>query len=146
VGTKRVIGLQIKKSVIISGAASNDEFRGIISAAVKTQALGSFTKDADKCGFVVEHVTADTLRSLTRLIDWAKASTSGADFEARFSPTGSAGKSERNLRSALLPVIGAANADEEVSFYQHFIALHPTDVRAVPHALSGVLRRHLPGT
>jgi hypothetical protein len=42
-GTKRVLGLQIKRSVTISGAASNDEFRGIITAAVKTQALESFT-------------------------------------------------------------------------------------------------------
>ena len=56
-GTKRVLGLQIKRSVTISGAASNEEFRGIISAAVKTQALVTFTKGADKCGFVVEHVT-----------------------------------------------------------------------------------------
>src|SRR5205085_6979271 len=80
IGTKRVLSLQIKRSVTISGAESNDEFRGIITAAVKTQALKSFTKGADMCGFVVEHVTADAFRSLTRLIDWAKASTAGADF------------------------------------------------------------------
>ena len=121
-GTKRVLSLQIKRSVTISGAASNDEFRGIITAAVETQALGS--KGADVCGFVVEHVTADTFRSLTRLIDWAKASTAGADFEARFLHTGTAATDEQNLRSGLLPVIGAAKADEEISFYQHFVALH----------------------
>ncbi|MGX9443834.1 NACHT domain-containing protein [Nitrobacteraceae bacterium UC4446_H13] len=124
VDTKRVLSLQIKKSVTISGAVSNEEFRGIISAAVKTQVLGSFTKGADVCGFVVEHVAAGKFRSLTRLIDWAKASTAGADFEARFLPTGTAAEDERNLRTGLLPVIGAANADEEVSFYQHFAALH----------------------
>ena len=79
------------------------------TGAAKTQSLGSFTKGADACGFVVEHVTADTFRSLTRLIDWAKASTAGADFEARFLPTGTAAADEQNLRSGLLPVIGAAN-------------------------------------
>lgn len=124
VGTKRVFSLQIKRSVTISGAVSNEEFCGIISAAVKIQALESFTKNADVCGFVVEHVTAATFRSLTRLIDWAKASTAGQDFEARFLPTGAAAEGERNLRSGFLPVIGVANADEEVSFYQHFAALH----------------------
>lgn len=123
-GTKRVLSLQIKRSVTISGATSNREFRGIVTAAVKTQALESFTKRADVCGFVMEHVTDDTFRSLTRLIDWAKASTAGADFEARFLPTGTAATDERALRSGLLPVIGAANADEEISFYQHFVALH----------------------
>jgi hypothetical protein len=123
-GTKRVFGLQIKRSVTISGAESNGEFRGIITAAVQTQALESFTKGADVCGFVVEHVAADALRSLMRLIDWAKASTGGADFEARFLPTGTAAADERNLKSGLLSVIGAANADEEINFYQHFVALH----------------------
>ena len=123
-GLKRVLSLQIKRSVTISGAASNDEFRGIIKAAVETQALGSFTNGADACGFVVEHVTADTIRSLTRLIDWAKASTAGADFEARFLPTGNAAEDERSLRSGLLGVIAAANADEEITFYSHFVGLH----------------------
>ena len=91
VGTKRVLSLQIKRSVTISGAAKNDEFRGIIAAAVKTQTLEYFTEAADACGFVVEHVTADTFRTLTLLIDWAKASTKSADFGQRFLPTGAGG-------------------------------------------------------
>jgi hypothetical protein len=124
VGAKRVLGLQIKRSITISGAESNDEFRGIISAAVKTQALESFTKGTDVCGFFVEHVATDGFRSLTRLIDWAKASTAGADFEARFLSTGTAAADEQKLRSSLLPVISAANADEEIDFYRHFVALH----------------------
>jgi hypothetical protein len=123
-GTKRVLSLQIKRSVTISGAESNEEFRGIIAAAVKTQASKAFTKGADVCGFIVEHVTTNTFRNLTRLISWTRASTAGADFEARFLPTGTAAADERNLRSGLLPVIGATNADEEVGFYQHFVALH----------------------
>jgi hypothetical protein len=65
----------------------------------------------------VEHATAETIRSLTRLIDWASASTTGADFEARFLPTGTAAEAERSLRSSLLGVIGAVNADEEIRFY-----------------------------
>ena len=124
VGAKRVLGLQIKRSITISGAESNDELRGIISAAVKTQALESFTKGTDVCGFFVEHVATDGFRSLTRLIDWAKASTAGADFEARFLSTGTAAADEQKLRSSLLPVISAANADEEIDFYRHFVALH----------------------
>jgi hypothetical protein len=119
VGTERVLSLQVKRSVTISGAVSNEEFRGIVSAVVKTQALESFRKGADKCGFVVEHVTADTFRNLTRFIEWARASTVGAEFEARFLPTGDAGKDEQKLRGALLPLIGASNCDEEISFYQH---------------------------
>jgi hypothetical protein len=120
VGTKRVLGLQIKRSVTISGA--DEDFRAILTAAVKTQALSTFTKGTDKCGFIVEHVTDATLRTLNRLIAWAGDSPTGAEFEARFAPAGAAAKAERDLRDALKPVIGAANADEEVNFYKHFVA------------------------
>ena len=100
-GTKRVLGLQIKRSVTISGADA--DFRAIVTAAVKTQALATFTKSADKCGFVVEHVTDATLRTLKRLIDWAGDSPTGAEFEARFAPAGAAARAERELRDALSP-------------------------------------------
>lgn len=123
-GRKRVLSLQIKRSVTISASKSNKDFRGIISAAVETQVSDSFTKGTDRCGFVVEHVTADTLRSLQRLIDWAKASTTGPEFEARFFETGSAGQNECDLRESLLPAVGAAKTDMEVTFYQNFVALH----------------------
>lgn len=122
VGTRRILGLQIKRSITISGAPTNEEFRGIITAAAKTQALGTFNKDTDKCGFVVDVVTADTLRTLKQLIDWAGASDTTADFEARFASTGTAAQPESNLRDALKPVIGATTVDEEVAFYRNFVA------------------------
>jgi hypothetical protein len=123
-GKARSLGLQIKRSFTISGTESNEEFRGIVAAAAKTQALPTFAKDTDKCGFIVEHVTDATLRTLTRLIDWAKASPAGSDFEARFLPSGNAGKDESALRAGLLPVIGAASGDDEAAFYRHLAALH----------------------
>jgi len=121
VGTKRVLGLQIKRSVTIS--AADGDFSAIVTAAAKTQALNTFTKGADRCGFIVEHVTDATLRTLNRLIGWAGDSPTGAEFEARFAPTGAAAKAERDLRKALKPVIGAVNADEEVIFYKQFVAV-----------------------
>jgi hypothetical protein len=120
VGANRVLGLQIKRSLTISGA--DEDFRAIVTAAVKTQALKTFAKGADSCGFIVEHVTDATLRTLNRLIGWAGDSPTGAEFEARFAPTGTAAKAEVDLRDALKPVIGAANSDDEVSFYKHFVA------------------------
>ena len=44
------------------------------------------------------------------------------DFEERFAPTVPLPQAEHDLRDAIKPVIGAANADEEVSFYKHFVA------------------------
>ena len=123
-GVKRNLSLQIKRKVTISGSDTNKDFRAIIGAAAETEALPSFARGSDKCGFLVEYVTPDTLRSLKRLIDWANDSPTGAEFAARFSSSGNAGEDERNLRNGLLPVIGAANDEDEVRFYRDFVAMN----------------------
>jgi hypothetical protein len=122
-GQARTLGLQIKRSLTISGASSNKDFRAIIEAASKTQATASFTKSVDLCGFIVEYVTPDTLRTLKRLIDWAKDSPTSAEFAARFTASGTAAAAETALRNDLRPVTGATNDDEELAFYQRFTAL-----------------------
>jgi hypothetical protein len=66
-GARRKLGLQIKRTVTISGAASNDDFREIVGAAVATQATGNFRKDFDLTGFAVESVAVAPFQSLTRL-------------------------------------------------------------------------------
>ena len=119
-GVKRVLSLQIKRSITVS--TSDDDFSAIIKAAVQTQASEKFTKDADKCGFVVEHVADAPLRTLRRLITWAEEGPAGAEFEARFVPNGTAAKAERDLRESMKLAIGAVNADEEIAFYRHFVA------------------------
>jgi hypothetical protein len=119
-GAKRVLSVQIKRSLTIG--AGDDDFIAIVTAAAKTQALNTFGKDVDRCGFIVEHVTDATLRNLNRLIQWAGDSPTGAEFEARFAPTGTAAKAERDLRKALMPLIGATDADEENFFFKHFVA------------------------
>lgn len=121
-GTKKSLDFQVKRSVTISGA--DTQFREIIAAAVKTQGSDTFVKGADASGFVVEHVTDSTFRSLSRLISKAKASPDAKDFEQYFAPTGTAGADDKKLREALLTLTGTANLEEEVSFYRNFAALH----------------------
>jgi hypothetical protein len=121
-GTTRSLDLQVKRSLTISGA--DKQFKDIVAAAMKTQASDAFVKGSDASGFVVEHVTDTTFRSLSRLISKAKASPDAKDFEEYFAPTGTAGADDRKLREGLLTLTGAANLDEEVSFYRSFAALH----------------------
>ncbi len=123
-GTKKSLELQVKRSFTISGA--DKQFKEIIAAIVKTQALNTFVKDTDASGFVIEHVTGSTFRSLSRLIKKAKASPDAEDFEQYFSPTGSAGTKDKDLRQVLLSLTSFTNLEEEVSFYRNFAALHLT--------------------
>lgn len=121
-GTTKALELQVKRSFTISSA--DKQFQEVVSASVKTQGADSFVKDSDLCGFVVEHVTDAAFRSLSRLINKAKASPYATDFEDYFAPTGTAGADDRKLREALLSLTGASSLDEEVSFYRGFAALH----------------------
>ncbi|WP_247284278.1 MULTISPECIES: AAA family ATPase [unclassified Bradyrhizobium] len=121
-GLKRSLDLQVKRSVTISGA--DEQFKGIVGAAIKTQSADAFVTGRDASGFVVEHVTDVTFRSFSRLISRAKASPDAKDFEEYFAPEGTAGADDKKLREGLLPLTGASNLDQEVSFYRSFAALH----------------------
>jgi hypothetical protein len=120
---RRVLGLQVKRQLRISAALANNDFRQIMAAAVATRESGTFLQDIYAYGFVAEHVATDPFRSLNRLIDWAKASSSGEHFEQRFVDGGAAAAAERALRLELNPLTGATTADSEASFFRHFVAL-----------------------
>ena len=118
-----VLSLQAKRQLRISAAPSNTDFRGVMAAAVSTRASQGFQEDRDAYGFVTENVASTSFRALNRLVDWAKASPSGSEFERRFADGGAAAAYERELRQEIAPLTGAATADEQVRFLRHFVAL-----------------------
>jgi hypothetical protein len=119
----RVLGLQIKRPLRITAAASNTDFRKVLDAAVATRKMPSFQAGRDVYGFIAEHVAVKSFRSFSRLIDWARVDVSGADFRRRFEDGGSAATAERQMRTELLPLIDAQTADDEHAFYRDFVAL-----------------------
>jgi hypothetical protein len=93
----RRLSLQVKRSLTISAAASNTDFRWIIQRALESRAKADFRVGEDRYGFAVEHVAETKFRSLTRLIEWAKSSPTGADFVARFAPNSAASNADKAL-------------------------------------------------
>ncbi|WP_198024759.1 AAA family ATPase [Bradyrhizobium sp. Cp5.3] len=118
----RILGLQVKRQLRVS--AANEDFSSIMAASRATRALSSFQPTRDAYGFVVEHVAVGPMRTIGRLIDWARASPTGEDYERRFFEGGAAASAERELRSELQPLTGATTVDAEADFYRHFVALH----------------------
>ncbi|MBK8545748.1 MAG: hypothetical protein IPL62_20840 [Caulobacteraceae bacterium] len=118
---ERRLSLQVKRQLTISAAASNEDFRTLIVNAKLTRAKPTFRVGRDRYGFFARSVGDDRLNGLKRLITWAEASPTGADFEARFN--GQASQAEIALRAELSPLIGAADAEAERDFYAHFVAL-----------------------
>ena len=121
--SRRRLSLQVKRTITISAAASNIDFREIIVGAVATRTTPDFQPDLDVYGFVVENVAANRFRTLNRLIDWAKSSPSGEYFVRRFTDGSAAAAAERHLRDDLAVLIGAKSLDDEANFYQRFSAL-----------------------
>jgi hypothetical protein len=112
------LSLQVKRSVTVS--ANNADFQNIITKAVETRAKPEFRPGLDRYGFVARAVGDDRLQSLQRIIERAKASTTGAEFDARFRPGGESSKDDIALRNELAGLIKPAEA--EADFYRDFVA------------------------
>lgn len=120
---RRRLSLQVKRSITISAAASNTDFREIMAGAMATRSTPGFQPDLDVYGFAVEYVATDPFRTFTRLIEWAKSSLTGEDFVHRFIEGSAAGTAERRLRDGLATLIEAESQEDEAAFYRQFVAL-----------------------
>lgn len=116
-GTVRTLGLQVKRRLSVT--SGNPDFCAVLTAALAVRQKADFNPDTDRYGFVAEFVAVDPLRSLQRLIDWAKASPTEADFTRRFEPGGSAAAAERSMRADLATIIGD---NDHAAFFRQLVA------------------------
>lgn len=118
----RMLGLQVKSTITVSGAITNKDFRDVLKRARETRDSAGFQVDRDAYGYVVENVAENGQRSLSRLIDWAVSCPTPMDFDQRFAKDGAAAAPERALREALAPLIRVSSAEDDWSFYRQFVA------------------------
>lgn len=121
--TRCRLSLQVKRSITISAAASNTDFRQIMAGAVATRTTPGFQSDLDAYGFAVEYVSEGRLRTFKRFIEWAESSPTGEDFVRRFAEGGAAAAEARRLRANLSALIEAESPGDEAAFYRQFVAL-----------------------
>lgn len=118
----RRLSLQIKRDVTISAAESNEDFREIIAQCVATRRKSNFRVGVDRYGFIARSSGEEKLNALKRIITKAQSSTTGAEFEARFSVGAEMSQSDSALRDELKGLLQSTDADQEVDFYRHFVA------------------------
>ena len=117
---ERRISLQVKRSLTISAAAKNRNFRQIIADCRATRHHPDFRFDRDAYGFVVQSVAVGRGRAFRRILELARASTNSVEFVQRFEGRGATSNEQRKLRNELRPLV--ADTDEgEWDFYRHFI-------------------------
>ncbi len=75
-----VMSLQGKRSLTISAANTNQDFREVVTNAWKTLKKPEFSLEVDRVGAVVEYCTNEKLREINRLCDTAQNLSSESAF------------------------------------------------------------------
>lgn len=122
------LSLQVKRSLTVSQAKTNTDFRSIIRDSWMTLNKDDFRLNADRYGAAVGTISPAKERALKTLCDWARASLTIDHFEARFKGGGSASielTAVRNDVTALLEEAkGVRCTREEVhKFLWHFVLI-----------------------
>jgi len=119
------LSLQIKRKLIISSAASNTDFREIVSRAWATLAKADFRDDRDRVGAVTGTVAEGMRRALLEVSEWARDSRSLDSFLPRFELEGVAGEERHSVLEAFRTILGEGGAgDAEVyRLLRHFVLI-----------------------
>ena len=122
------LSLQVKRSLTISKAKTNKDFRDIIRDSWATLNKSDFRINADRYGAAVGTVTPAKERALKTLCDWARESLTADHFEARFSNGGSASEDIKVVKNNVVALLeeakGTPCTSEEVhQFLAHFVLI-----------------------
>lgn len=122
------LSLQLKRSLVISDAATNKDLRDIVRDGWLTLAKTGFRTDIDRIGCATEDVAAKKSRDLRALCDFARASDTVEHFQTRFTAAGNASQAHATIRDdiarLLTAAIGRACTPAELfRFLRHFVLL-----------------------
>ncbi len=100
------LSLQVKRSLTISQAKTNTDFREVVRDSWQTLGKTDFRRHVDRFGVAVGEVSRGKARALTTLCELARASVTIEHFQARFSTDGNASQEIREVRDDIQALIG----------------------------------------
>ena len=120
--------LQVKRSLTISRARTNTDFRDIIRDCWATLSKPDFRRAVDRYGAAVGEVASGKARDLRTLCELARASATSADFEARFAADGNVSEAVRKVRDDVVALIeetteASSSVDGIHQFLAHFVLI-----------------------
>jgi len=117
-GDLACLSLQVKRSLTISKAKSNTDFREVVRDCWATLNKDNFRLNVDRYGAAVGTVSASRARALSRLCELARESVTTEHFRARFGRRGNASAEVKTLKSDIADVLkdakGKRCTEEEV--------------------------------
>lgn len=100
-GTVMRLSLQVKRSLTISEAETNSDFREVIQRSWQTLQKPDFREHVDRVGAVTGSVAEETSRAFATVCEWARASDTTAAFMQRFVDGGNASATHRAVVEAV---------------------------------------------
>lgn len=116
-GTVMRLSLQVKRSLTISEAETNTDFRDVIQRSWQTLQKPDFREHIDRVGAVTGAVAEETSRAFATVCEWARASDTTSTFMQRFVDGGSASITHGAVAEAVRVVAqeqGAPLSDDQL--------------------------------
>lgn len=116
-GTVMRLSLQVKRSLTISEAEANSDFREVIQRSWQTLQKPDFREHVDRVGAVTGSVAEEMSRAFATVCEWARASDTTAAFTQRFVDGGNASATHRAVAEAVRMVAqdtGTALSDDQL--------------------------------
>lgn len=121
------LSLQIKRSLTVSDAASNTDFREVIKRSWQTLQKTGFREHVDRVGAAVGNISDDAYRNFTTVCEWARASESPASFFQRFGGGGGASQAHQavvdTVRTCALADAGSLPDDALHRLLSHLVLI-----------------------
>jgi hypothetical protein len=122
------LSLQVKKSLTISDAKSNTDFRDIMRDSWATLAKENFRLGVDRYGAAVGAVAQGKAEAIEKLCEFARESQTTDHFDARFGPGGNASQEVKDVKNVIVALLKEADGkpctNEQVhQFLAHFVLI-----------------------
>jgi hypothetical protein len=120
------VELQVKRSIVVSAADSNTEFKECIKNAYLSILKPSFQLEYDRVGIAVGEVSAHSRRIVERVCELTKASTDKENFNSMFSNHEKSSEEQRDFVTAIKRILsenfdGIDIVDGTYQLLRHFI-------------------------
>lgn len=117
-GTVMQLSLQVKRSLTISAAETNSDFREVIQRSWQTLQKPDFREHVDRVGAAVGSVAEETSRAFVTVCEWARASDTTDTFLQRFVDGGNSSATHRSVAKSIRVVaqdnIGTPLSDDQL--------------------------------
>lgn len=119
---------QIKRSLVISAAKTNTDFRDIIGKAWDTIEADDFNNGIDRVGAITEDIATKSYRNFRSLTDIARNSHNGEEFTKKVSVPRASGEPTRkilaDIKTILKEKLSQEPSDDEIwRLLKHFILI-----------------------